>query len=92
LEVTVRMRHGPIHNDGTATRRHADPGSGRNRPVIFAFHGYPWLIHRLTNRRANHQNIHARGYQEEGTITTPFDLTVLNDLDLCDWRWRTHHA
>ena len=50
-------------------------------PVIFAFHGYPWLIHRLTYRRTNHGNIHVRGYREEGTITTPFDMTVLNDLD-----------
>jgi xylulose-5-phosphate/fructose-6-phosphate phosphoketolase len=50
-------------------------------PVIFAFHGYPALIHRLTYRRANHDNIHVRGYQEEGTITTPFDMTVLNELD-----------
>jgi xylulose-5-phosphate/fructose-6-phosphate phosphoketolase len=53
----------------------------RNKPVIFAFHGYPWLIHRLTYRRTNHHNIHVRGYKEEGTITTPFDMTVLNDLD-----------
>ncbi len=53
----------------------------RDRPVIFAFHAYPWLIHRLTYRRTNHQNIHVRGYKEEGTITTPFDMTVLNDLD-----------
>jgi len=52
-----------------------------NRPVIFAFHGYPWLIHRLTYRRANHSNIHVRGYKEEGTTTTPFDMCVLNDLD-----------
>jgi xylulose-5-phosphate/fructose-6-phosphate phosphoketolase len=52
-----------------------------DRPVIFAFHGYPWLIHRLTYRRTNHHNIHVRGYKEEGTITTPFDMTVLNDLD-----------
>jgi xylulose-5-phosphate/fructose-6-phosphate phosphoketolase len=50
-------------------------------PVIFAFHGYPALIHRLTYRRTNHANIHVRGYQEEGTITTPFDMTVLNELD-----------
>ena len=49
--------------------------------MIFAFHGYPALIHRLTYRRANHDNIHVRGYQEEGTITTPFDMTVLNELD-----------
>jgi xylulose-5-phosphate/fructose-6-phosphate phosphoketolase len=53
----------------------------RDKPVIFAFHGYPWLIHRLTYRRTNHSNIHVRGYKEEGTITTPFDMTVLNDMD-----------
>jgi xylulose-5-phosphate/fructose-6-phosphate phosphoketolase len=53
----------------------------RDKPVIFAFHAYPWLIHRLTYRRTNHANIHVRGYKEEGTITTPFDMTVLNDLD-----------
>jgi xylulose-5-phosphate/fructose-6-phosphate phosphoketolase len=52
-----------------------------DRPVIFAFHGYPWLIHRLTYRRTNHQNIHVRGYKEEGTTTTPFDMVVLNELD-----------
>ncbi len=53
----------------------------KDKPVIFAFHGYPWLIHRLTYRRTNHENIHVRGYKEEGTITTYFDMTVLNDLD-----------
>jgi xylulose-5-phosphate/fructose-6-phosphate phosphoketolase len=53
----------------------------RDKPVIFAFHGYPWLIHRLTYRRRNHENLHVRGYKEEGTITTAFDMTVLNDLD-----------
>ncbi len=52
-----------------------------DRPVVFAFHGYPWLIHRLTYRRANHANIHVRGYKEEGTTTTPFDMVMLNDLD-----------
>ena len=52
-----------------------------NKPVIFAFHAYPWLIHRLTYRRHNHHNLHVRGYKEEGTITTPFDMTVLNELD-----------
>ncbi|HKJ83546.1 MAG TPA: phosphoketolase family protein [Mariprofundaceae bacterium] len=52
-----------------------------DRPIIFAFHGYPWLIHRLTYRRHNHQNIHVRGYKEEGTTTTPFDMVVRNDLD-----------
>jgi xylulose-5-phosphate/fructose-6-phosphate phosphoketolase len=53
----------------------------RDKPVIFAQHGYPWLIHRLTYRRTNHRNIHVRGYKEEGTTTTPFDMVVLNDLD-----------
>ncbi len=52
-----------------------------NKPVIFAFHGYPWMIHRLTYRRTNHHNIHVRGYKEEGTTTTPFDMVVLNELD-----------
>ena len=53
----------------------------RDKPIIFAYHGYPWLIHRLTYRRTNHRNLHVRGYKEEGTITTPFDMAVLNDLD-----------
>jgi xylulose-5-phosphate/fructose-6-phosphate phosphoketolase len=53
----------------------------KDKPVIFAFHAYPWLIHRLTYRRTNHDNFHVRGYKEEGTITTPFDMTVMNDLD-----------
>jgi xylulose-5-phosphate/fructose-6-phosphate phosphoketolase len=53
----------------------------RDRPVIFAYHGYPWLIHRLTYRRTNHDNLHVRGYKEEGTTTTPFDMVMLNDLD-----------
>ncbi len=52
-----------------------------NKPVIFAYHGYPWLIHRLTYRRKNHENIHVRGYKEEGTTTTPFDMVVKNDMD-----------
>ncbi len=52
-----------------------------DKPIIFAYHGYPWLIHRLTYRRKNHDNLHVRGYKEEGTTTTPFDMTVLNDLD-----------
>ncbi|MDP1900376.1 MAG: phosphoketolase family protein [Rubrivivax sp.] len=52
-----------------------------DKPVIFAYHGYPWLIHRLTYRRRNHDNLHVRGYKEEGTTTTPFDMAVLNDLD-----------
>ena len=54
---------------------------GTDKPIIFAYHGYPWLIHRLTYRRAGHNNLHVRGYKEEGTTTTPFDMTVMNDLD-----------
>jgi xylulose-5-phosphate/fructose-6-phosphate phosphoketolase len=53
----------------------------RDKPIIFAFHGYPWLIHRLTYRRTNHDNLHVRGYKEEGTTTTPFDMCVLNEID-----------
>ncbi len=53
----------------------------KDKPVIFAFHGYPWLIHRLTYRRTNHGNVHVRGYKEEGTTTTPFDMAVRNDMD-----------
>jgi xylulose-5-phosphate/fructose-6-phosphate phosphoketolase len=53
----------------------------KDKPIIFAFHGYPWLIHRLTYRRSNHKNLHVRGYKEEGTTTTPFDMVVLNEMD-----------
>ena len=53
----------------------------KDKPIIFAYHGYPWLIHRLTYHRTNHRNIHVRGYREEGTTTTPFDMTVLNEID-----------
>ena len=53
----------------------------KDRPIIFAYHGYPWLIHRLTYRRTNHRNLHVRGYKEEGTTTTPFDMVMMNDLD-----------
>jgi xylulose-5-phosphate/fructose-6-phosphate phosphoketolase len=52
-----------------------------NKPVVFAYHGYPWLIHRLTYRRTNHAHIHVRGFKERGTTTTPFDMVMLNDLD-----------
>jgi xylulose-5-phosphate/fructose-6-phosphate phosphoketolase len=52
-----------------------------DRPILFAYHGYPWLIHRLTYRRTNHHNLHVRGYKEEGSTTTPFDMVVRNDLD-----------
>lgn len=53
----------------------------KDKPIIFAYHGYPWLVHRLTYRRSNHKNLHVRGYKEEGTTTTPFDMVVMNDLD-----------
>jgi xylulose-5-phosphate/fructose-6-phosphate phosphoketolase len=53
----------------------------RDKPIVFAFHGYPWLIHRLTYRRTNHGNLHVRGYKNQGTTTTPFDMTVLNEID-----------
>jgi xylulose-5-phosphate/fructose-6-phosphate phosphoketolase len=52
-----------------------------SKPIVFAYHGYPWLIHRLAYRRTNHHNLHVRGYKEEGTTTTPFDMVMLNDLD-----------
>ena len=61
--------------------RDFDSMFGTDKPIIFAYHGYPWLIHRLTYRRAAHINLHVRGYKEEGTTTTPFDMTVMNDLD-----------
>jgi xylulose-5-phosphate/fructose-6-phosphate phosphoketolase len=63
------------------TDRDFDSMFTTTKPVVFAFHGYPWLIHRLTYRRHNHDNLHVRGYKEEGTTTTPFDMTVMNDLD-----------
>src|SRR5262244_818860 len=63
------------------TDRDFDSLFTQEKPIIFAFHGYPWLIHRLTYRRTNHKNLHVRGYKEEGTTTTPFDMVVLNDLD-----------
>ena len=53
----------------------------QTKPIVFAYHGYPWLIHRLAYRRTNHENLHVRGYKEEGTTTTPFDMVMLNDLD-----------
>ena len=60
---------------------HFDALFTTSRPIVFAYHGYPWLIHRLTYRRRNHGNLHVRGYKEEGTTTTPFDMVMLNDLD-----------
>jgi xylulose-5-phosphate/fructose-6-phosphate phosphoketolase len=66
------------------THKEFDTIFTKEKPIIFAFHGYPWLIHRLTYRRTNHNNLHVRGYKEEGTTTTPFDMAVLNQLDRFD--------
>jgi xylulose-5-phosphate/fructose-6-phosphate phosphoketolase len=74
LQPTTEHPHG-------LTDRDFDALFTTDKPVIFAYHGYPWLIHRLTYRRTNHQNLHVRGYKEEGTTTTPFDMVMLNDLD-----------
>jgi len=76
----MRLQPDTEHPHGLCDRDFDDLFT-RDKPVIFAFHAYPWLIHRLTYRRTNHHNIHVRGYKEEGTITTPFDMTVLNELD-----------
>ncbi len=87
-EGPVRQRRRP----DAAAGRHASTRTGcptptstrcsrRDKPVIFAYHGYPWLIHRLTYRRTNHDNFHVRGYKEEGTTTTPFDMSVMNQID-----------
>jgi xylulose-5-phosphate/fructose-6-phosphate phosphoketolase len=74
LERNTESPHGLSDND-------FDSLFTKNKPVIFAFHGYPWLIHRLTYNRTNNERIHVRGYKEEGTITTAFDMTVMNDMD-----------
>jgi xylulose-5-phosphate/fructose-6-phosphate phosphoketolase len=74
LQPRVEHPHGLSENDFEALFT-------KDKPIVFAFHGYPWLIHRLTYRRHNHGNLHVRGYKEEGTTTTPFDMTVLNDID-----------
>jgi xylulose-5-phosphate/fructose-6-phosphate phosphoketolase len=76
----MRLQHQVEHPHGL-TDRGFDALFTADRPVIFAYHGYPALIHRLTYRRTNHRNFHVRGYREEGTTTTPFDMVMLNDLD-----------
>jgi xylulose-5-phosphate/fructose-6-phosphate phosphoketolase len=76
----MRLQPDSEHPHGLSDREF-DALFTADKPVIFAYHGYPWLIHRLTYRRANHHNIHVRGYKEEGTTTTPFDMVMLNDLD-----------
>jgi xylulose-5-phosphate/fructose-6-phosphate phosphoketolase len=76
----MRLQPDSIHPHGLEDRDF-DALFTRDRPVVFAFHGYPSLVHRLTYRRANHANLHVHGYREEGTTTTPFDMVMLNDLD-----------
>jgi xylulose-5-phosphate/fructose-6-phosphate phosphoketolase len=76
----MRLQPDSEHPHGLSDREF-DTLFTTDRPVVFAYHGYPWLIHRLTYRRTNHANLHVRGYKEEGTTTTPFDMTMLNDLD-----------
>ena len=82
VNVVDLMRLQPGHRaPARAVRTEFDALFTTDRPVVFAYHGYPWLIHRLTYRRTNHANLHVRGYKEEGTTTTPFDMVMLNDLD-----------
>ncbi|MFO7578860.1 MAG: phosphoketolase family protein [Nitrosomonas halophila] len=76
----MTLQHEREHPQGL-TDKEFDTLFTTDKPIIFAYHGYPWLIHRLTYRRTNHRNLHVRGYKEEGTTTTPFDMAVLNDLD-----------
>jgi xylulose-5-phosphate/fructose-6-phosphate phosphoketolase len=76
----MRLQSASEHPHGLSDRDF-DALFTTDKPIVFAFHGYPWLIHRLTYRRTNHRNLHVRGYKEEGTTTTPFDMVVLNDLD-----------
>jgi xylulose-5-phosphate/fructose-6-phosphate phosphoketolase len=76
----MRLQPDTEHPHGLSDREF-DSLFTKDRPVVFAYHGYPWLIHRLTYRRRNHANLHVRGYKEEGTTTTPFDMVMLNDLD-----------
>jgi xylulose-5-phosphate/fructose-6-phosphate phosphoketolase len=82
INVVNLMKLQPVseHPNGLSDRDF-DELFTRDRPIIFAYHGYPWLIHRLVYRRANHGNLHVRGYKEEGTTTTPFDMVVMNDID-----------
>jgi xylulose-5-phosphate/fructose-6-phosphate phosphoketolase len=76
----MRLQHKEEHPHGLSDRDF-DTLFTTDKPIIFAYHGYPWLIHRLTYRRTNHDNLHVRGYKEEGTTTTPFDMVVRNDMD-----------
>jgi xylulose-5-phosphate/fructose-6-phosphate phosphoketolase len=76
----MRLQPDTEHPHGLSDREF-DALFTTDRPIVFAYHGYPWLIHRLAYRRTNHVNLHVRGYKEEGTTTTPFDMVMLNDLD-----------
>ena len=76
----MRLQPDTEHPHGLSDREF-DALFTTDKPIVFAYHGYPWLIHRLTYRRTNHANLHVRGYKEEGTTTTPFDMVMLNDLD-----------
>ena len=76
----MRLQHDTEHPHGLSDHEF-DMLFTTDKPVIFAYHGYPWLIHRLTYRRTNHAQMHVRGYKERGTTTTPFDMVMLNDLD-----------
>jgi xylulose-5-phosphate/fructose-6-phosphate phosphoketolase len=76
----MRLQQETEHPHGMPDREF-DALFTEDRPIIFAFHGYPWLIHRLAYRRKNHPNLHVRGYKEEGTVTTPFDMAMRNDID-----------
>ena len=79
--VDLMVLQPPSEHPHGLTDREFDTLFTEDRPVVFAFHGYPWLIHRLAYRRTNHRNLHVRGYKEEGTVTTPFDMVMMNDLD-----------
>ena len=76
----MRLQPSSEHPNGMPDREF-DEVFTKNKPIVFAYHGYPWLIHRLTYRRTNHANLHVRGYKEEGTTSTPFDMVVMNDVD-----------
>jgi xylulose-5-phosphate/fructose-6-phosphate phosphoketolase len=76
----MRLQDSSEHPHGLSARDF-DTLFTTSKPVVFAYHGYPWLIHRLTYRRTNHANLHVRGYKEEGTTTTPFDMAMLNQID-----------
>ena len=77
----MRLQPDTEHPHGLSDARVRLALHALDKPIVFAYHGYPWLIHRLTYRRTNHDNLHVRGYKEEGTTTTPFDMVMLNDLD-----------